>query len=1083
MLSSNCSIANQGAKKRDFFRINGGSIGNSEIVGNTKKRDIGKFGCSKAPVPIIEQKSNLEKGRPFRIMNDEDSEILDRPIIEDADDYESMRIKDAPGLTKWRSRMDFFEAARLGCLEKTLTAADVHLILSGPLDEYMEVRSIAQIRRMQINECRAFEDSKREHSPEVGEIASAMLTATHSTEEELCLMLGSIKCNGKVHEIEAAFMQDLASLAMLLAMKDPNRQEVDKVIESMPEYELYAERKYREIMAIENSGQHKIDIMCAPSLFTNAILLTGIPHGISPASLRGIAEDLDKRTRLGIDIDDLARRVEKGSEIPWDDDCGGFNRIDIVHTIVLKLKSAWSFSVDGAYRTHKEAQGNFPFPLVSSFDHRYQLEGNEFEKRLTGMYTVRIYVQAIKDDRLNPDRIQHTVAIIRGIRNAPVALSNSVNTAILAVSKRLRDSEVPVEIYTEVRSYNVYTANPNYDADKSGPNRPYKNLRDDQVWLKIFIVGADHETGNYASNLRIDLGLRGKPIVITEAGHPFELAIKDDQGQLETPFPNELIPVSSPHCTCVRDLRKGIRTGAVLQGLIEAGLEILDINRCWIQRSTPAFDGSETARDVLYIISNEGLTIPADIISSISSTGRSFRVTTEPGLQEFVTLFSILSLKEQISMRFKSSRRSSSAVTAYGRQNQGRERAGRGGPVMDYSFGSSSVSSMGSMSTSNGGKSYAVAVSSSTSNEVVLRQDRLELTLKSLENSNNELRNELRKKIDDNDTALRDLMTVQRVETDEKLRLLQENIESGLTAKLGELLAPQVLSKTLSSILSKNTGATNARLDSQAATANINTLAMNARLDSQETSMNAKLDSQAAALESQSVTMNTILALLARSLGQSPISAGMQTQPLVMAELAPSLPSKLVSDAQRSAIEPPSPLMADTNFPSNRPMAECNQHPFVDGTNTVSSLGRFAPRADESGSSQESGSEKEAPNLLVSLPEPPTKTGMKGQNVKLSNSRKKEDNKRKSKGSQLRGHGQPTVERYFTPPPACLTEAQFSPSAETTSSSSALEGCPSLARDIFTDDCSSISGSEHSHSHNTRSTKALLSGVDDNVGK
>jgi len=382
-----------------------------------------------------------------------------------------------------------------------------------------------------------------------------------------------------------------------------------------------------------------------------------------------MVEDLDKRTRLGIDMEDLVRRVEKEQGTPWDDECGGFNRIDMVHTIVLKLKSVCSFSADGAYRTHKDAQGNFPFPMVSSFDHRYQLNGNEFEKRLTGMYTVRIYVQAIKDDRLNSDIIQHTVAIIRGIRNAPVALSNSVNTAMLAVRNKLRESEVLAEIYIEMRSYNVYTANPDYDSEKTGPNRPYKNLREDQVWLKIFIAGADHDTGNLASNLRIELGLRGRPIVFTEAGHPFELAIKDDQEQLETPFQNELMPVSSLSCTCVRDLRKGIRIGAVLQGLVEEGMETLDIDRCWIQRSMPAFDGSETARDVLYIISSGGLTVPADIIASISSTRRSFRVTTEPGMQEFATLYNILNLKEQLTRRFKGSRRSLSVVTTYGRQN------------------------------------------------------------------------------------------------------------------------------------------------------------------------------------------------------------------------------------------------------------------------------------------------------------------------------------------------------------------------------------------------------------------------------
>jgi len=570
----------------------------------------------------------------------------------------------------------------------------------------------------------------------------------------------------------------------------------------------------------------------------------------------------------------------------------------------------------------------------------------------------------------------------------------------------------------EIRSYNVYTANPNYDAEKSGPNRPYKNLRDDQVWLKIFIVGADHETGNNAGDLRIALGLRGKPIVITEAGHPFELAIKDDREQLETPFPSELIPSSSPQCTCVRDLRKGIRTGAVLQGLIEAGMELQDINRCWIQRNTPAFDGSETARDVLYIISNEGITFPAKIISSISSTCRSFRVTIEPGIQEFSTLFSILSLKEQISIRFRSNRRSSSAVTTYGRQAQGRERAGRGGPVMDYSFGSGSGSTASYASTiTSDSKSYAMTVSSSTSNEIVLRQDRLELTLKSLENSNSELRNELKKKMDDNDTALRDLMVVQKAETENKLRSLQENIEVGLTSKLEEV--------------------------------------MKARLESQDTSFKALVTDQSA-------RTNSMLESILRSLGLSP---GIQTQPLVMAELAPSLPPKLVSDAQ----------------PLANSMSKSNQY-SVAGTNTDGSPNRFAPLADDSSkSSQGSGKENAVPNPVDRLSGLARETDGREQKARRGSGEKKYK-KKKGKGPPLNDQGQGTVDRFFTPP-VCLTEANFSPSAETWSSTSALEGSPSLAREIFTEDCSSISDSEYSHGHNTRSMKTLLSGVKENVRK
>jgi len=431
-------------------------------------------------------------------------------------------------------------------------------------------------------------------------------------------------------------------------------------------------------------------------------------------------------------------------------------------------------------------------------------------------------------------------------------------------------------------------------------------------------------------------------------------------------------------------------------------------------------------------------------------------------MQEFATLFNILNLKEQLTRRFKGSRRSSSALTTYGRQNQGRERAGRGGPVKDYSFGSvSSVSdSLDSMNTTAGGNYYAMAVSSPFSSEMVLRQDRLELTLKSLESANNELK----KKLEDNDTALRDLMTVQRAETDDKLRSIQENIESSLASKLGELLAPQALSKTLSSIV------------------NNNSVAMNARLDSQETAMNAKLESQAAALESQSVMMNSMYAMLARSLGQS---QDRQTQPLVMAELAPISPSKPVLEVYCATSEPSTPLMMDKTK-SNAPMVlgQGNQQVLVLGASAVKLLNSSVPvDGGVSKRVQEGGSKKEVPTLMENPIELSRKSRGEEQSEGWGESKEKINMKGSGNGPQRSGHHQASQERCHTPPSVCLTEAQFSPSEETESTSSALESCSFVRREISKDECSSVSDSDCSHGPNTRSRKYLLSGVNDNVAK
>jgi len=396
MRSSEKLSSKNTSNNRDMFTISK-NLSKTPLFSDErkKKKELGKLGFSKGDKPILITSCVLAKNKTIKISHDDEIGQCTGGSDPEEEDLSRFLVKDESFEKEWREKMLLHEMLRKEENPRRLMSADVKYILSGPEVEFTEMRSIAIERREEFKDCKRIIDVDTEFAPRISAVVGVMLTSTCCTAAELVEVMFGLRLETDDYPTELQFVKDIAILEDLLQKKS-EKDAIENILSTMAEYEIYAERKCWEAITLERSGRHHKVLSKAMTITIDRLLLAGIPHGISALALKTLINNLNSRTRLGVDIPEANKRIDANEE--WWDDSAGTQYMDKMHTLVLNLRHFESFSSDGLYRLNRRTQEGFPFPLYSHLEYNYT-PTNEFGGRIKGAYTIRVYLQAVHSTR------------------------------------------------------------------------------------------------------------------------------------------------------------------------------------------------------------------------------------------------------------------------------------------------------------------------------------------------------------------------------------------------------------------------------------------------------------------------------------------------------------------------------------------------------------------------------------------------------------------------------------------------------------------------------------------------------------